>query len=1004
MATIIEAIDQAAKNSWMRIWQAPGWKQFVLTGDRKHLKALPAIDDYAALPVEILTALGDPGGLNEQGRRFLLACVEAKFSTALGQWLRHGLAFGQPARDSFEAARAVLADFGCAPAQLGALTIRHIRELVLANGEPNGAGKFLLTLSTAEMASVLEALSPKDDTDQEFAAFFGAHAPAKILEILEKRLKKSPTGDLDVKFWIALLKADKTRFAGMAARVFERLKELSPRFWLGKDLADINPAQFRPVLTQIALDLLMGNGPAGSISGREAVHGACWLIANSAEAAMPALKKYIGTDPAGTASKLANDHPRYRVSVLEAADTHLGRGAIPLYEAAFEIAQPEPQLQALQLWVPKATPEDVPMLASHFRTALAGGDFATVARCVRLAGEWNVAAIEADLWPLLGHKSRPVRDAAASVLAKLGDSRLTKAAELWTARRADSRLAAVNWLKTLGTPAAANELKSRLEIEEDEDVRDGILLALEKLGGGNQIEPAELKRRIKKTVAKLSGPPVKWLEVGKLPVPGTKAGKPLDADSLLYLLYRQSRVKEIRADIEAKPLYAQLDRSTSGDLGIAVLQGFFGSKMEAEDRWVLAFAALTGDDRLVPLLGRQIKEWADGSRGKLAEYAVQALALLGTDSALLAVDAMGIRYRSKNKNIGKAAVEAFAEAARARGLTVEELGDLVVPWFGFKPDETRIVETVKGKIETRISSDFKLTFHDAGTRKKIAKLPDSAPAEIKAEFKELAAGLKEAVKAQLLRMETLMVRQFRWPQARWQELYLRHPLLLPFAQRLIWGVYDEQGKLAATFRALEDRSLTDAQDEAFELPSRGSVGIVHPLELSVELRQAWVKHLADYDIVPPFAQLDRPVVKVKPEQRSMKFGVEVAGTEMNGMTFKGRAERLGWSRGSVIDGGSINFYYKSFPAAGVDIFVELDGMYVAMDMYAEIKLGRTFFVKHGSVQVSGYNYDEPGKESDERLVAYGEVPDIAFSEAMGDLARIAGKGSSEKTEAGQEDA
>ena len=52
-------------------------------------------------------------------------------------------------------------------------------------------------------------------------------------------------------------------------------------------------------------------------------------------------------------------------------------------------------------------------------------------------------------------------------------------------------------------------------------------------------------------------------------------------------------------------------------------------------------------------------------RGRLAEYAVQALALLGTDAALLAVDAMAIRYRSKNKNIGKAVSEAFAEAARA---------------------------------------------------------------------------------------------------------------------------------------------------------------------------------------------------------------------------------------------------------------------------------------------------------------------------------------------------
>lgn len=42
------------------------------------------------------------------------------------------------------------------------------------------------------------------------------------------------------------------------------------------------------------------------------------------------------------------------------------------------------------------------------------------------------------------------------------------------------------------------------------------------------------------------------------------------------------------------------------------------------------------------------------------------------------------------------------------------------------------------------------------------------------------------------------------------------------------------------------------------------------------------------------------------------------------------------------------------------------------------------------VQIGSYIYDEPSDERDSRLVAYGDVPPIAFSEAMSDLARIAG--------------
>jgi hypothetical protein len=601
---------------------------------------------------------------------------------------------------------------------------------------------------------------------------------------------------------------------------------------------------------------------------------------------------------------------------------------------------------------------------------------------------------------LLSHKSRPVRDAAASTLAKLGESRLPKARELWAARKADTRIATVAWLKAVGTPEAAATLKARLEEEEDDNVRDAILLALEKIqGGATAMEPAELQDRIKKTLAKLKGSPVAWLEPKTLPSCKLTNGSKLQADWLLYLLYRQSRVKDMRSDIEAKPLFAQIDRKTSGELALAALQGFFGSKADADDRWSMAFAAIVGDDRLVPVFTRQIKDWADNMRGKLAEYAVQALALMGTDSALLAVDAMAIRYRSKNKNIGKAASEAFAEAALARGLTVEELGDLVVPWLGFQPGQSRVVDAGKTKLEVHIGNDFKLVFRDLATKKKVAKLPDSAPAEVKGEFKEISAGLKEAVKSQLLRMETLMVRQFRWPTARWQELYLQHPLLLPFAQRLVWGAYGPSGNLISTFRSLEDHTLTDAVDEPFTLPPDCTVGVVHPLELAPEARQAWLKHLADYDVVPPFAQLERSVVMATPEQAKTKFGNEVAETKLNAMTFKGRAERLGWTRGSVCDGGGISFYTKTFPGAGVDVFVETDGMYVGIDIYSDITLGKTFFVKHGSVQVGSYTYDEPGEPNDPRLVSFGDVPAIAFSEAIGDLGKISGKSKEQPAEA-----
>jgi len=237
-----------------------------------------------------------------------------------------------------------------------------------------------------------------------------------------------------------------------------------------------------------------------------------------------------------------------------------------------------------------------------------------------------------------------------------------------------------------------------------------------------------------------------------------------------------------------------------------------------------------------------------------------------------------------------------------------------------------------------------------------------------------------------------MVRQHRWPVSRWRELFLDHPVLFgPFATRLVWGHYDEAGALVGTFRALEDRTLTDAADEPFELPGTGSVGIVHPLELDDETLGAWRTHLADYEVEPPFPQLERPVIRASDEQRDVRMSRDLAGTSLNAMTFRGRAEKLGWARGSVTDAGGVDTYRKVFPGAGVEAFLGLEGMYIGIGMDDSIQLGDYYFVKGGTVQIGSYVYDNPSDETDPRLIPFGAVPPVVFSEVMGDLKRIAGR-------------
>ncbi len=162
-------------------------------------------------------------------------------------------------------------------------------------------------------------------------------------------------------------------------------------------------------------------------------------------------------------------------------------------------------------------------------------------------------------------------------------------------------------------------------------------------------------------------------------------------------------------------------------------------------------------------------------------------------------------------------------------------------------------------------------------------------------------------------------------------------------------------------------------------------------ELDEAARSAWQTHLADYEIASPFPQLERPVIAVKDDERGTKLCRDCNGTSLNALTFRSRAEKLGWARGSVADGGGVDAYRKVFPGAGVEAFLGLDGMFVGIGISDSITLQNLCFVRAGTVQIGSYLYDTPSDEADPRLIPFGEVPPVVFSEVMGDLARIAGQ-------------
>jgi hypothetical protein len=204
----------------------------------------------------------------------------------------------------------------------------------------------------------------------------------------------------------------------------------------------------------------------------------------------------------------------------------------------------------------------------------------------------------------------------------------------------------------------------------------------------------------------------------------------------------------------------------------------------------------------------------------------------------------------------------------------------------------------------------------------------------------------------------------------------------------VWGIYDASGNLLRTFRRYPNGLLADAAGGLEELTESDiQIGMVHPLELDDEVLTAWRVHLARMKVNPPFPQIDRPVECLDPMLGNRRQLTLAEGKNVSAGTFKSRAEKRGWVRGSVVDAGGISAYYKLYAGAGVEVTLSTDDFYIGIDPMETITLGVALFAKAGSIQRGSYVYDEPAPD-DPRVLRFDQVPPVVYSETIADLKAI----------------
>jgi hypothetical protein len=354
--------------------------------------------------------------------------------------------------------------------------------------------------------------------------------------------------------------------------------------------------------------------------------------------------------------------------------------------------------------------------------------------------------------------------------------------------------------------------------------------------------------------------------------------------------------------------------------------------LELLEQWVLAdapgrfdwmaFAVVhlpsdAGHARLAALA----REWSAKNQAK-CERACVGLVAIGTDAALLHLT--HVADTTRFQNLKERAAALLAQAAAARGLGVDELGDRTVP----------------------VTDPADRKAHDAVVQRVVRRLE------------------RLLVTGRSLDLETFVA------------FFVKHPVVGPIARSLIWETADG----ARRFRLAEDGSYADAADAAVSLgststpaesasaESRVRVRLAHPVR-TPGLAAEWSTVLADYEILQPFEQVGRAVFA--PTAKEAKASELAPGKPFAVAPKKllGTLESRGWRRDSA--GQPSAFLRELRDEKGAEVAVKLPiepGFEVwSMSDAGPQKIGPITFAARG------------------QSLALGAVEKVIFSEIARDL-------------------
>ncbi|WP_400770660.1 DUF4132 domain-containing protein [Methylosinus sporium] len=426
---------------------------------------------------------------------------------------------------------------------------------------------------------------------------------------------------------------------------------------------------------------------------------------------------------------------------------------------------------------------------------------------------------------------------------------------------------------------------------------------------------------MKQTPAKIAKRPT-WLTPAALVAPKLRSGDVLPEEAVVALLEMLSFVNPDDVYPGVARVREACDPNSLSAFAFDLFSAWRAGGAPGKDGWAMRAMGWLGDDECARKLTPLLRKWPGESAHARAVSALDVLADIGSDVALMHLN--GVAEKVKFKGLQDKAREKIAAIAEARDLTPEELADRLAPDLDL--DSRGGLDLDFGERKFRVGFDefLKPWVKDAsGARiKDLPKPNKSDDAEKAADAQARWATLKKDARAvaalQITRLEAMLGAARRVSPAVFWTFFAAHPLIRHLAQRLVWVAYDDEGA-ATFFRVADDLSFTDANDDAIEIDvsdrAKGAVGLAHPIYMSEDERARWGTLFGDYEIVQPFPQLGREIFALTDGEKNASEVARFDGVEIESPRLWGMRGR-GWRLGRPQDAGAILWIERHTILAG----------------------------------------------------------------------------------------